>query len=77
MDKKSRKNNLKKVYILLFGILLVFVATAVLSSIVGGYIDDKYNIDPYGTIASLLVSYVLSVFGVVFYVKKSYNSPVS
>lgn len=61
MAKKEVKDRLmKKMYIYAFLLLLFFGATAILGSFIGSQIDKQFNIRPWGTVITMVVSYILS-----------------
>lgn len=53
-----------------FGLLAYFFITAILGSIIGGYIDTRFEIEPMGTLGSMVVTYIISILLAIFYISK-------
>ncbi len=68
-------NQSKKIYIkslkYAFLMMLFFVISAIIGTLVGKYIDNRFDISPYGYISSIGISYVISIISVLLILKKS------
>lgn len=63
-DKKSfeeRKQELwHKTFLMMFKILVVFGLPAVIAYFLGGWLDQKFSIEPYGTVGVLAAAFIFS-----------------
>lgn len=67
--------NLAKAYKIVVGMMVLFFATAIGSSLLGKYIDAQFNSYPYGFIGCMFLSYLIS-FGLAYkYYVTNYKQP--
>lgn len=60
-NKQQRMEEFQhKTFVLMFRVLLMFGIPAILGYFIGDWLDQTYNIRPYGSLATLAVSFFIS-----------------
>jgi FtsH-binding integral membrane protein len=69
--KETGKITINKVYRYLIATLIFFIFGAAVASLLGQYIDESLNIKPFGTIATMVVSYIMT-FAIAYLLSKKF-----